>query len=377
MSTPVQTHNIKRIRIEFSSSALISNFRILAKQTPGKKLIAMVKADGYGHGAEWVATHLLNERALYGFGVATLEEGIRLRENLRRPSEALSKILVFSGTTPWTDAAASACDRFALTPVLTSADDIERLPRVPFHLKFNTGMNRLGIPAEEAERVFSTLRRKNIAPEGILTHLALGENPAHPLSRKQLSLFESIHDSARSRFPNALFHFANSAAIWKSAQWRLKQNSDLVRPGIALYGAAPWADAPTRGLKAVMRVQAPVIAVHRLRAGDRIGYGATYRAPSAMSVAIVAAGYADGLHRLLSNKGHAWLNGRKRRMIGIVSMDLCAVECPSKTAVGSWVELIGPQMPVWQQARAAGTIPYELMTSVSTTHDSRVERCYV
>jgi alanine racemase len=118
-----------------------------------------------------------------------------------------------------------------------------------------------------------------------------------------------------------------------------------------------------------------VVAIHELKSGDSIGYGGTYRVEGRKSVyaAILGAGYADGVKRSLSNQGHAWLSGKPTRFLGIVSMDLCAVECWPSTQVGEIVELLGPHVDIWAQAKAAGTIPYELFTSIT----DRVKRNYV
>jgi alanine racemase len=122
----------------------------------------------------------------------------------------------------------------------------------------------------------------------------------------------------------------------------------------------------------VMCLKAQVIAVHRLRPGDFIGYGATYRAIKRVFAAILGAGYADGIPRVLSNQGSVWLNGKRTHFLGRVSMDLSAIQCTSRTTVGSWAELLGLHIDIWDQAKHAGTIPYELFTSLSR----RVKRIY-
>jgi alanine racemase len=208
----------------------------------------------------------------------------------------------------------------------------------------------------------------------------MSELPESRLSQSQLERFVALKSELSGAFPSARFHLANSGGIWNAKRWSLRGLTDCVRPGLALYGIPPWADAPTRGLVPVMTYQATVVAVHQLRPGDSIGYGATFTAPGKggkggepVYAAILGAGYADGVKRALSNQGYAWLGGRSTRFLGMVSMDLCAVGAFASTRVGEQVELLGPHVDPWAQARAAGTIPYELLTSLSV----RVQRKYV
>ena len=235
-------------------------------------------------------------------------------------------------------------------------------------------MNRLGMSAGLAQSVVKALKGKpaEAHPSGILSHLAIAEDPAHALSVSQRERFASIRNSMSGAFPAAFFHLANSAAIWNQKQWRLDELGDVVRPGISLYGAPPWDEAPMRNLSSVMELRARVIMIRKLKPGETLGYGATFKAKDPVHIAVLAAGYGDGLHRLWSNQGHVALNGRITKIVGTVSMDLCTVECPQETKVGDWAELLGDQMDIWTQARAAGTIPYELLTSVS----GRVKRIY-
>src|SRR5690606_18922611 len=130
------------------------------------------------------------------------------------------------------------------------------------------------------------------------------------------------------------FHLANSAAIWKQKEWKLTSETDRVRPGLSLYGVVPWPKAQARGLSPVMSLKARVIAVHTLQPGDRIGYGGTFKVPEKngrkIQVAVLSAGYEDGIHRTLSGKGHVMLGGRKEKFLGRISMDLCTVSCGAR-----------------------------------------------
>lgn len=381
-----------RVVAHFSAKALLGNFEAILSQVPGQFLLPMVKADGYGHGAAWVAGELAHLPEVYGFGVATLEEGITLRRALGKKS----RIVVFSGSSPWTEEKGACCEKFGLTPVISHEHDWEDFfrqgwaERVPYELKFNTGMNRLGIPLSLAPKIGRSLRAAPMIahPSGVFSHLAIGEDPRAPLSRRQLERFVWLKGELSGLLPRAQFHLANSAAIWGHKEWGLKDLTDGVRPGLSLYGIPPWEGAPERGLEPVLTLRASVVSVHRLKPGESMGYGAQFTVPSKgpqakpVFAAVLAAGYADGVSRRMSGEvrrngeiqggGWVWLGGEARRMLGRVSMDFCAVLASSSTRIGEWAEILGPNVEPWAQARAAGTIPYELLTSVS----QRVKRIY-
>lgn len=373
-----------RAWLELDARALQNNYKAIQALVPEQAILPMVKADAYGHGVDWVAGQLTGFSNLYGFGVATLEEGAELRQALGMRNRR-TRIIVFSGTTPWSEEKGHFCEQFGLTPVIAGDADWQPFvrggwaERVSYELKFNTGMNRLGLSPSMARTVVRSLEGKpaEAQPEGIFTHLAMSELPESRLSQQQLERFIALKSELAGAFPAAQFHLANSGGIWNSKRWSLRGLTDVVRPGLALYGITPWADAPTRGLTPVMTYQASVIAVHALKPGEGIGYGATFKVPGKTSepvyAAVLGAGYADGVKRALSNQGYAWLNGRSTRFLGMVSMDLCAVGGFASTRVGDRVELLGSHVDPWAQARAAGTIPYELLTSLSV----RVQRKYV
>jgi alanine racemase len=373
-----------RARIDLEARALINNYKAIQALVPDQAILPMVKANAYGHGVEWVAGLLTGFANLYGFGVATLEEGAELRLALGVRGRKI-RIIVFSGCAGWSEAKGAFCERHALTPVISSDADWQAFlrggwtSRLPYELKFNTGMNRLGLSLSMARPIIKALKTQphESHPSGILTHLAMSELPEHRQSQLQLERFRTLRSELSGAFPAALFHMANSGCIWSAKKWGLSGLTDLVRPGISLYGVPPAPDAPMRGLLPVMTYTTNVVAVHALQAGESIGYGASFTVPSKskepVQVAVLSAGYADGVKRMLSNQGHAWLGGRPTRFLGMVSMDLCAVGAFSSTRVGDRAELLGPHVDPWAQARAAGTIPYDLLTSVS----ARVQRRYV
>ena len=395
-----------RAEAEISARALLNNYEVIRSQVPGQAILPMIKANAYGHGASWTAKILAREPDLYGFGVATMEEAVEVRKALEeykgeqkgsRSGNSKIKIVIVSGATPFSVEKGELCEKYYLTPTLTREEDWALFlregfqSRIPYELKFNTGMNRLGMAPGFAKQLAKTLRDLPAVehPSGVLTHLAIGENADEKLSQMQLTNFRAIHAELHKVLPQTYFHLANSGAIWNAKQWGLDGLTDLVRPGLSLYGVPPWQGAPARGLQPVMTLRAPVIARHTLKPGDRVGYGGTVQVAGQAApgkdaaglsdqIAVLGIGYADGMKRGLSGvgadrRGQVFLNGKYEPVIGIVSMDLCAVSCSAKTKVGDWAEILGPNIDPWVQARAAESIPYELLTSVS----SRVDRRYV
>jgi alanine racemase len=373
-----------RVLVELDSHALINNYRMIQDLVPDQEILPMVKANAYGHGVQWVAQHLSSLSGLYGFGVATLDEGAELRQILvdLGPRSRKLPIIVFSDAAPWSEEKGDFCEFHALTPVIHSENDWVQFrrggwaDRLSYELQFNTGMNRMGL----APSFVSTLIRdlKNVSaehqPSGISSHLAMSEAPDSKLSQTQLQKFKWIREELSSFLPRTRFHLANSGGIWNHSHFQLKKLTDGVRPGLSLYGIPPWQNAPTRGILPVLTYKAQVVFVHRLKQGESIGYGGIYKVKGSEPVyaAVLGAGYADGVHRSLSNQGHAWLGGKSTRFLGVVSMDLCAIQATEKTQVGEWAELMGPHVDPWAQAKSAATIPYEILTSIS----SRVKRIY-
>jgi len=379
------TPEAARVVAEMSTQALRANYQAIAKQVDGLDLLPMVKANAYGHGAVWAARTLLNLSQLYALGVATLQEALELRNGLGQ-SGRRTRIIVFSECADWNENKGQFCEQYAITPVIASEEDWTSFvrggwnERLSYELKFNTGMNRLGIPVSLAGRLARFFEKLpvNAHPDGIFSHLAMAETPESHLSRQQREKFLALRTELASAVPAARFHLGNSAAIWKEKNWSLKECTDVVRPGLSLYGVLPWAGAPARGIVPVMTLKSRVISSHRLKPGETVGYGGRYKVgPKSQVIAVVAAGYADGIHRTLSGTdsapgGYVWLRGREQRILGAVSMDMCTVSSSPEVQVGDWVEFLGPSVDAWAQAARAGTIPYELLTSVS----GRVQRVY-
>ncbi len=338
-------------RLTIDLDALAHNHAVLRQQAAGAEVAPVVKADGYGLGAAEVARRLWDEGAR-SFYVARLEEGEALRPAL--PGAAIH---VFDGVTP---GSAERLKAARLVPVINSTGQARGWDG-PAALHVDTGMNRLGVRLEEAEALAKTL-----AVELVVSHLACAPDPAHPLNTSQLERFHA----ALALFPGARASFANSAATFLGAAYRF----DQVRPGISLYGGGPC-ERPDGRLKAVATFEAPILQVRDVPVGESVGYGAAFTAQRPTKVAILGAGYADGLLRSLSPRGEAFLDGARLPLLGRVSMDMIAVDVTGLPAAreGAMVELLGRNVAVDDAAAAAGTSAYELLVRLGR----RAERVYV
>jgi alanine racemase len=340
--------------------AIAANWRLLATTLrPGACCAAVVKADAYGLGAAKVAP-VLAAAGCRRFVVATLDEGVALRPLLPQ-----AEILVLSGPSAGTERDYSAND---LVPVLNSPDQVERWTvaarqyerRLPCALHVDTGMARLGLSAAETRGLgadAATLAA--IRPVLVMSHLACADEPDHPLNGQQLERFTA----ARAWFPGVEGSLAASSGIFLGEAW----HADWVRPGAALYGIQPTAKGPNP-MRPVVRLDGKIIQVRDVDAGDTVGYGATHCCPVRSRLAIVAAGYADGVFRSLGNRGYGCLGGVRVPLVGRVSMDLVIFDVggvPAELAhPGALIELIGAGNTVDDVGRAAGTIGYEILTAL-------------
>lgn len=376
-------HNLRELR-----KVLESDARDAAR--PLAALWGVLKADAYGHGAAQIAVTL--ERAgVDGLCVALLEEGIELRAaGVRVP------ILVMGGYWGRYRDGVEALIHHELTPVVYDPSHVESLARalayvrgdharIGVHLKLDTGMGRLGVRPGDLPTMLSSLRRhRTVVVEALMTHLACADGGDLSTTRTQLALFDrltaEIGDAALSP---RLRHAANSAAMLRLPSAQL----DLVRPGVALFGVHP---CPTVGLEGrpspqlspVMRVLTEVVSVRDLEPGERIGYGHTWKAERPTRIATLAMGYADGLDRALSNRGHVLIQGRRAPIVGTVSMDLTMVDVTDLpgTALRDEAVVLGAQrgrlgedvITADEIAAHTGTISWECLTSISR----RVPRFY-
>ena len=332
--------------------ALAANYRTL-ERVGGAPVHPVVKADSYGLGAAACAGRLMAEGARTFF-VARTREGEQLRAALG--PEAI--LYVLDGCLNGRAARLRAAD---LRPVLnTDAQLAEWLAAGGGRcgLQVDTGMNRLGFRPEEAPEPFAGL-------DLVLSHLACADDPAEPMNPRQRDAFAA----AAARYPGTVRSFANSGGVFLGSDYGF----DATRPGICLYGGGPEG-RPDERIRPVATLTAEVLQVRDVPAGDSVGYSRAYVAGSPRRIATVAAGYADGVLRSYSPRGQAFVAGELRPIVGRVSMDVCAVDVTGlEVAVGDAVELFGPNRPLDEAAAAAGTVAWELLTSVGP----RVQRRYV
>jgi alanine racemase len=341
-------------RLTIDLDALAANYILMRSLAGGAAAAAVVKADGCGLGASAVARRLWQEGARTFF-VARLAEGIALRAALPE-----AEILVLDGLVA---EAASYIDA-GLTPVLNSADQAKRWlgsGAAGGVLQVDTGMNRLGVSLAEAE----VLAAEGLRPGLVMSHLACASDAAHPMNAAQLAAFAE----ALAWFPDARASLANSAGVFLGSDYHF----DLVRPGIALYGGASVSGGDPVNLAVVASLHAPVLQVRDVGIGDAVGYGADWVARRPSRIAIIAAGYADGVLRAAAAGGFSLVGGRP--LVGRVSMDMLAIDVTGAPGVevGQDIELFGAETSINDLAAAAGTIPYEILTRIS----SRAERRYV
>lgn len=334
--------------------AIIANWRALdAVSAAHVKTGAVVKADGYGLGAGAVATALAGA-GVASFFVALAEEGARLRKSLGPEPE----IFVFSGHMAGDEELLS---EFDLVPLLNSVEQVERqfkaLPGKPFGVQLDTGMNRLGLEPDDFMRLRADLMAKR--PSLLLSHLASADEPEHGQNADQLMVFRRLTDGLACRRSLA----ATGGTLLGSAY-----HFDLCRPGIGLYGGSPFAEA-----KPVVRLSLPVIQCRDVPAGETVGYNATWTATRPSRIATLSAGYADGLIRAISSAAAVWAGDRPCPLVGRVSMDLIGVDVTGLAADPDRLDILGPYQGVDRLAAAAGTIGYEILTSLG----ARYNRVYI
>jgi len=347
---------------------------------PGPEIMAVVKADAYGHGAVQVATTALTSGATW-LGVASVEEGVVLRK-----SGIIAPILVLGQLFP---SQARRALRYSLSCTVSTYEFAEALSvaatqegkKGKCHVKVDTGMGRIGVlPRQAPSFVRRVAMLPNIEVEGIYTHFATADSDDKSFAREQLSRFMDVIDALRAAGVDVQFrHAANSAACLDMPEARL----DLVRLGILMYGLSPFSTERFQKLKREMEIR-PALSlktracfVKRVPAGTPIGYGATYVTREDTVVVTLPVGYADGLSRGLSNRGEVLIRGRRFPIVGRVCMDQCMVDTGGlDVEVGEEVVLIGTQgdqeITAEDVADRLGTISYEVVCAIS----KRVPRVY-
>lgn len=344
-------------RLTIDLGALVANWRAVAAKV-ATETSAVVKADAYGIGIEAVVPALA-KAGCRTFFVATADEGLRARE-----AAPDATIYILAGLLRG-EAPLLAADN--LRPVLGSlaevAEWIAAGAPVGSALHVDTGMNRLGVTPAEAR----TIDIARLRPSLVMSHLVISEEPQDALNAKQLESFRGVTVA----MPGVPASLANSAGVYLGPDFHF----DLVRPGIALYGASPGPGVAAP-MYVVATAEARVLVVREAQPGETVGYGATRRLTRPTKIAVIGTGYADGYHRVTHGAGaHVVIRGKSAPLLGRVSMDLTAVDVTDipGAARGDWAELFGSQVPVDDVAAWSGTVGYELLTGLG----KRYERRYV
>lgn len=327
--------------------AIAANWRALDAMT-ACETGAVVKADAYGLGAGAVAARLAREGARRFF-VAVAEEGAAVR----RAVGAEAEIFVFSGLCRGD---APLVLEHGLIPLLNSPEQAAAFldTGLPYGIQLDSGMNRLGMEPADFAALRDSLQAR--PPALAISHLACADEPDHPMNRAQLACFREMTEGLGA--PRSL---AATGGILLGPDYHF----DLTRPGIGLYGGAPYTEA-----RPVVRLELPVIQTRRVEPGETVGYGCAWEAPRPARIATLAAGYADGLHRALGNGGlRLWAGETPCPLVGRVSMDLLTVDVSHLPEVSERLALLCPQQGIDAVATAVGTIGYEILTSLGRRYE--------
>lgn len=344
--------------------AVRANWHLLAgKMGKGSACAAVIKADGYGLGGPKVGAALAAAGCDTLF-VAQISEGVAVRATIAKAS-----IHVLGAPIAGNE---SVFAEHRLTPVLNSLGDIEAWAKFcrrigaphPADVHVDTGMRRLGLPPDELRTLIAEPSRLDgIKVDCLMSHLACSDEPAHPLNGEQLRLFKGAVAALRPAMPEARVSFANSSGVFLGPDYHF----DLGRPGVAIYGVNPTPGHPNP-MRQTVRLQGKILQIRDVDTPQTVGYGATHRVTGRGRVATVAVGYADGYLRSLSNRGGCYIGDVLVPVVGRVSMDLITLDVsalPAERArAGSLVDLIGPRNTPDDVAGAAGTIGYEILTSL-------------
>ena len=360
--------DIASARLTIDTGAIAANWTRLAGLAAGAETGAVLKADAYGLGAEPVA-RALRRAGCQTYFVATVPEGVELRTVLPE-----ARIFVLSGVWTGWETALAAAD---LIPVLASGEQLATFRAMgsaqPFALNFDTGMNRLGFDPTEA----GALAASGEKPVLVLSHLVCSDERDHALNRKQRESFQHV----RRAFAGVESSLASSGGIFLGADY----HCELTRPGIALYGGAAISGEPNP-MRPVVKAEARILQIRDAEAGEFVSYGASHRLTRDSRLAIVGAGYADGWHRALSGSGvplrqarqpggHGIVGGYLVPVLGRITMDLATFDVTDVPAgavrEGDYVSLFGDGISLDEAAYSAGTISYELLTSLGRRYERR------
>ena len=355
---------IRLLRALIDTAALRHNLGTIRAYAPGSKVMAVIKANAYGHGLVSTALALGDADAL---AVARLEEGVVLRAaGVRAPIVLLEGIF---NAEQLAEAAHHGFELVVHDPLQIKLLEAHRgARRFVIWIKMDTGMNRLGFRPEAFGSALERLRALTVPALELraMTHLARADERSEPMTLAQVERFEStLNASGLAGARRLATSIGNSAGTLAHP----RAHGDWVRPGLALYGVSPFADAVAgnHGLKPVMTLETTVLTVRQVKHGETVGYAGAWRAERDSSIAILAAGYGDGLPRHLANGTPVLIDGARYPLVGRVSMDMIAVNVTGASSIVAGTRAIvwGEGLPVEEVAMHAGTIPYELLCGVS------------
>ena len=348
---------MRPIKRYIDSAALVANLKTLAEQAGCKleDIMAMVKADAYGHGVANVVPILENEGVKY-FGVCSTEEAQEVQTHLLLQD---SKLVCIEGFFEAQDFESIIANGWVL--VIATTEQLEFCRSLSLKiaesqceiwLKINTGMNRLGIAAESIEQVLADCRTSNFEISRLMTHFHSADSAETDSCQLQFAKLPQ-----GTGIPLSLNNTA--ASIHKL----FSQDQQLHRLGIGLYGCNPMKDS-SLALQEVMTLESEILSCYKITTGESVGYSHTWQAPQNGWLAILTCGYADGYPRLLSNKAEVYLDGKYAPVVGNVSMDMCSIFLPRYYPAGTKVEMWGKHVKVAKLAELIGTISYELLSQV-------------
>ncbi len=359
-------------RAEIHTDSFLANLRLVRKQIGERaRIMPIVKANAYGHGLDIIAKAAIQSEEIDFFGVATEEEGARLRRLTSLP------ILVLTGVSP------DEIDAFLNSQLDLTLSDMDTLKsiaarasalgiRARVHLKVDTGMRRMGVEPEDALTFLRTIEEhsENVELIGLSTHFATSDESDQTFFRKQVDRFEGVVREARDAgFHIPLVHAANSGAILQAPK---ASAFDMVRPGIMLYGYAPSMELQEQyqtELKACLAFVSTIVLVKRIEAGEGVSYNLRWRAPRPTRIATVPIGYGDGYPRLLTGRASAIVRGKSYPVVGAICMDQVMLDVgEDDISIGDRVEFISTsnsELNAWSLASTIGTIPYEILTGIA------------
>lgn len=359
LSEQSYTRHWRNARVVVDYKALSHNLAKAKEYAPHSLIMAVIKANAYGHGMLNVAAHLQQADL---FAVSMAEEAFALRA-----AGCLKPILVLHGFNTLDE-----LEKFASLNIASVVQQQKQLTLLQQHtlstplevwLKVDTGMNRLGISAELVEDFFAQLRQTdNVSKVYVMSHLSCADEPGNAINNKQIEAFIKVTNDI-----DVDCSLANSAAIMRLP----KSHFEVVRPGIMLYGSSPFSDisAIELGLQAAMQFESELLDIKPLHAGEAVGYGGTFVAENDMNIGVVAVGYGDGYPRHAQNGTPVWINGQCCKLVGRVSMDSICIDLTGVDASsGDRVVLWGKELSVDDVARASNAIAYELLCNAGAAY---------